>query len=227
MKVCVLISGNGSNLQALIDARDEKRIDIDIVSVISNRADARGLERADSSGIPASILEHQGFADRNDFDRALGVLISANKPDLVILAGFMRIIGPGVLDPFTGRMINLHPSLLPLYRGTDTYQRALDAGDREYGASIHFVTGELDGGPVISQVRIPIIAGDDRHTLAARLAPIEHRLLVATVKFFTQHQVESGEGEIFVDGNKLHQPLQLLDDSLSGEPPAQAPGIES
>ncbi len=227
MKVCVLISGNGSNLQALIEARNEKRINIEIVSVISNQADARGLERANDSGIPSSILEHQGFADRNEFDRALSVLISAAEPDLVILAGFMRIIGPCVLNPFAGLMINLHPSLLPLYRGTDTYQRALDAGDREYGASIHFVTGELDGGPVISQVRIPIEAGDDRRKLAARLAPIEHRLLVATTKFFTQHQVESSEGEIFVDGHKLHQPLHLHDDSLRDKPAGQNCGKKS
>ncbi len=214
MRVCVLISGSGSNLQALINARDEERIDIGIVSVISNRADARGLERASGAGIPASILEHQGFTDRNKFDRALCVLIGACKPDLVILAGFMRIIGTGVLDPFKGRMINLHPSLLPLYRGTDTYQRALDAGDREHGASIHFVTGELDGGPVISQVRIPVLAGDDKHMLAARLAPMEHRLLVSTIEFFTQHKVESSDGGVFVDGSKLQQPLQLHDDAI-------------
>ena len=215
MKVCILISGSGSNLQALIDARDEKRIDIDIISVISNRADARGLERANKAGIPASILEHQRFADRIEFDRALAVLIGAGNPQLVVLAGFMRIIGPGVLDPFNGRIINLHPSLLPLYRGTDTYQRALDAGDREHGASIHFVTGELDGGPVISQVRIPVLAGDDKHKLAARLAPMEHSLLVSTIEFFTRHRVESSGAVVFVDGSKLLQPLQLHDDTLS------------
>ena len=215
MKVCILISGSGSNLQALIDARDEKRIDIDIVSVISNRADARGLERANKAGIPTSILDHQGFADRNEFDRALAVLIGAGNPQLVILAGFMRIIGPGVLDPFNGRIINLHPSLLPLYRGTDTYQRVLDAGDREHGASIHFVTGELDGGPVISQVRIPVLAGDDKHKLAARLAPMEHRLLVSTIEFFTQHRVKSGNAEVFVDESRLSRPLLLqADDNL-------------
>ena len=215
MKVCVLISGSGSNLQALIDARDEKRIDIDIVSVISNRADARGLERANKAGIPTSILDHRGFADRNEFDRALALLIGSGNPQLVILAGFMRIIGPGVLDPFNGRIINLHPSLLPQYRGTDTYQRALDAGDREHGASIHFVTGELDGGPVISQVRIPILAGDDKHKLAARLAPMEHRLLVSTIEFFTQHRVESGNAEVFVDESRLSRPLLLqADDNL-------------
>ncbi|MEE8495871.1 MAG: phosphoribosylglycinamide formyltransferase [Xanthomonadales bacterium] len=210
----MLISGSGSNLQALIDARDEERIDIDIVSVISNQAGARGLARADSAGIPTRILEHRGFADRTKFDHALGELIGAVNPHLVILAGFMRIIGCGVLDPFRGRMINLHPSLLPLYRGTDTYQRALDAGDREHGASIHFVTGELDGGPVISQVRVPVLAGDDKHRLAARLAPMEHRLLVSTIELFTRHKVESGDGGVFVDGSKLQQPLQLHDDAL-------------
>ena len=186
-----------------------------MVSVISNQAGARGLERARIAGIPASILEHQGFTDRNKFDRALCVLIGACKPDLIILAGFMRIIGCGVLGLFKGRMINLHPSLLPLYRGTDTYQRALDAGDREHGASIHFVTGELDGGPVISQVRIPVLAADDQHKLAARLAPMEHKLLVATVDFFTQHRVESDDLGVFVDGNKLQQALQLENNALA------------
>ena len=215
MRLCVLISGNGSNLQALIDAREQGRIKLDIVNVISNRADARGLERADRAGIPTTILEHQGFADRDDFDRALAVLISAGKPDFVMLAGFMRIIGSGVLDHFQGRIINLHPSLLPLYRGTDTYQRALDAGDSEHGASIHFVTGELDGGPVISQVRIPVLPGENKDRLAARLAPMEHRLVVATIGFITRHRVESANGAVLVDGHSLPRPLQMqADDTL-------------
>jgi phosphoribosylglycinamide formyltransferase-1 len=216
MRICVLISGNGSNLQALIDAQAEERIDIDIVSVISNQAGARGLERARRAGIPTSILEHQGFADRRLFDQALGVLIGASNPQLVMLAGFMRIVGPGVLDPFGGCMINLHPSLLPRYRGTDTYQRVLDGGDREHGASIHFVTGELDGGPVISQVRIPVLEDDDKHSLAARLAPMEHRLLVSTIEFFTQHRVECSNTGVLVDENRLARPLLLqADDTLS------------
>ncbi len=216
MRLCVLISGNGSNLQALIDARDQGQIELDIVTVISNRADARGLEKAGRAGIPTTILEHQGFADRNDFDRALTVLISAGKPDLVMLAGFMRIVGPGVLDHFQGRIINLHPSLLPLYRGTDTYQRALDAGDNEHGASIHFVTGELDGGPVISQVRIPVLPGENKDSLADRLAPMEHRLVVATVGFITRHRVECRNTSVFVDEIKLTLPLQLQsDDTLT------------
>jgi phosphoribosylglycinamide formyltransferase-1 len=215
-KVTVLISGNGSNLQALIDARDQGRLAIDLVNVISNEADARGLQRAARANISSTILDHRSFPDRNEFDRALAVVTSAAKPDLVILAGFMRIIGPGMLDHFDGRIINLHPSLLPLHRGTDTYQRALDAGDQEHGASIHFVTEELDGGPVISQVRIPVLATDDKDSLAARLAPMEHRLLVSTIELFTRRRVECRDNSIFLDGNQLKQTLLLQkDDSLS------------
>jgi phosphoribosylglycinamide formyltransferase-1 len=215
-RLAVLISGNGSNLQALIDARDAGRLDIDIVNVISNRADAKGLLRAAKGNVPSTILEHQVFPDRNAFDRALAVVISAGEPDLVILAGFMRIIGPGVLDHFEGRIINLHPSLLPLHPGMDTYQRALDAGDREHGASIHYVTEQLDGGPVISQVRIPVLSGDDKDSLAARLGPIENRLFVSTIEFFTHHEVECRDGAVFADGDRLAQPLQLqADDTLS------------
>ena len=129
LKVTVLVSGSGSNLQALIDARQTGRLDIEISHVISNVATARGLQRAEQAGIPTSVLEHGAFADRDAFDRSLALLVAAGSPDLVVLAGFMRIIGPAVLAPFRGRMINLHPSLLPLYRGTNTYQRALDAGD--------------------------------------------------------------------------------------------------
>ena len=216
LKVTVLISGNGSNLQALIDARDRGRLGINIINVISNVADAKGLERAARAGIPSTILEHQRFADRNEFDRALAMVIAAGEPELVILAGFMRIIGPGVLNHFEGRIINLHPSLLPLHKGTDTYQRALDAGDSEHGASIHIVTGELDGGAVISQVRIPILTGDDKHSLAARLSPMEHRLLVSTVELFTEYDVEYREDAIFIDEERLDNILQLQpDESLS------------
>ena len=212
LRTTVLISGSGSNLQALIDARDSGRLDIDIGHVICNVSGAAGLQRAERAGIPTSVLEHGAFADRAAFDRALALLIAAGEPQLVVLAGFMRIIGPAVLEPFQGRMINLHPSLLPLYRGTDTYQRAIDAGDRQHGASIHFVTEELDGGPVIAQVLIPIMPNDDASSLAARLAPMEHRLVVATVELFSRHRVECDDGWVFVDGKKRLEPLQLQAD---------------
>jgi phosphoribosylglycinamide formyltransferase-1 len=212
LKTSVLISGTGSNLQALIDARRSDRLDFDINHVISNVADARGLVRAENAGIATSVLEHGSFSSRDDFDRALALLIAAGDPDLVVLAGFMRIIGPEILQPLQGRIINLHPSLLPLHPGTDTYNRAIAAGDSRHGASIHFVTEKLDGGPVISQVEIPIHADDDPDSLAARLSPMEHRLIVATVEFFARHRVECSDGAIIVDGENLAGPLKLQTD---------------
>lgn len=212
LRATVLISGTGSNLQALIDARDAGRLDLDIVHVISNVPSAQGLERATRAGIRSSVLDHRNFDDREDFDRALAVLMAARDPQLIILAGFMRIIGPRVLEPYAGRMINLHPSLLPLYRGTGTYQRAIDAGDHQHGASIHFVTAELDGGPVLAQVVIPILEGDDAARLAARLGPKEHELIVAAVELMTRRRVECDGKGIRVDGEPLRQPFRLRDD---------------
>ena len=213
MKTTVLISGGGSNLQALIDARDTGRLDIELAHEISNVAGAAGLERAARAGINSSVLPHGDFSSREEFDRALAILIAANQPDLVVLAGFMRIIGQAVLEPFQGKLINLHPSLLPLYRGTDTYRRAIEAGDRQHGASIHFVTEELDGGPVISQVVIPVKEQDSPETLATRLSPREHDLVVATVELFTRHRVECREGSVLVDGQRLDSPLLLEADN--------------
>jgi phosphoribosylglycinamide formyltransferase-1 len=212
LKTTILISGGGSNLQALIDARRSARPNFEIVHVISNVADAGGLARAENAGIASSVLEHGTFCSRDEFDRALSLLIAAGDPDLVVLAGFMRIIGPEVLQLFNGRMINLHPSLLPLYRGIDTYRQAIEAGDSWHGASIHFVTEELDGGPVLSQVMIPIHADDDVDSLAARLAPMEHRLIVASVEFFAGRRVECSDGAILIDGEIPGGPLQLQAD---------------
>jgi phosphoribosylglycinamide formyltransferase-1 len=212
LRTTVLISGSGSNLQALIDARDAGELPIDIVQVISNEPGARGLLRAQQAGIATTILEHRAFDRREDFDRALALLAAAGAPELVVLAGFMRIVGPAVVETFRGRMINLHPSLLPKYRGTDTYRRALEAGDRQHGASIHFVTEELDGGPVISQVVVPVLAGDDAASLAARLAPLEHRLVVATVELFAAGRVECSDACVLFDGQALAQPLRLQSD---------------
>jgi phosphoribosylglycinamide formyltransferase-1 len=209
LRLCVLISGSGTNLQALIDARDEGRLDIDIVHVISNVADAAGLERARRAGLASSVLEYTRFGLRDRFDRALAVLMAAGDPDLFVFAGFMRIVGNPVLDRYQGRMINLHPSLLPLYPGLETYRRAIDAGDRQHGASVHFLTDRLDGGPVISRVRVPIRPDDDSESLRRRLAPEEHRLIVATVELFQGHRVERGEDRVVVDGSAIEAPLLL------------------
>jgi phosphoribosylglycinamide formyltransferase 1 len=211
-RITVLISGKGSNLQALIDACDSGQLSADLVHVISDRADAAGLERASGAGVPTSILEAGGFTGRGPYDQALANLVAEHSPDLVILAGFMRILGPATVQRFGSRMINLHPSLLPLYRGTDTYRRAIEARDKEHGSSMHFVTAELDGGPVISQVRIPIVDNDTPVSLAARLAPREHDLVVATAELFCRCPVQCMHGTVTVDGDALQRPLQLRDD---------------
>jgi phosphoribosylglycinamide formyltransferase-1 len=210
--VTVLLSGSGSNLQALIDARNRGQLNLDLVQVISNRADAYGLQRANKAGIPTTVLPHGRFATREAFDQALAELIAEAQPGLVVLAGFMRILGPTVVEKFHRRMINLHPSLLPLYRGTNTYQRALDAGDLEHGASLHFVSAELDGGPLISQVRIPIQAGDTAELLAARLAPREHDLIVSTTGLFCRDLITCRNDQVFCAGKPLPRPLQLQTD---------------
>jgi phosphoribosylglycinamide formyltransferase-1 len=209
LRVCVLISGGGTNLQALIDDRDSGRLPIDIVQVICNVQGAPGLQRAERAGIDCRIVDHTSYPTRDAFDRALSSAILSCSPDLVILAGFMRILGPDALAGISHKTINLHPSLLPLYPGTGTYRKAIDAGDTEHGASIHFVTEELDGGPVISQVRIPVEPDDDSISLASRLAPQEHRLIAATVELFCHRQVSFQHGLVTLDGAVLDRPLQL------------------
>lgn len=211
LRVTVLISGTGTNLKALIEACQSGRLSAEIIHVISNVGSAAGLKWAAQAGIPTTVLEHGRFPGREKFDRALALLMASGDPDLIVLAGFMRIVGEPVLGPFAGRIINLHPSLLPLYPGLNTYQQALDAGDRHHGSSMHFVTSELDGGPVISQVRIPIYDDDDSGSLRRRLAPEEHRLVVATVELFEQRRVESADNHVFVDGRQLERPMQLND----------------
>jgi len=212
IRVTVLISGQGTNLQALIDASAAHRIDAEIIHVISNRAEAAGLQRAARAGIRHSVLPHGGFSSREEYDQALAGQVALYDPDLVVLAGFMRIVGPRMLEAHGSRLINLHPSLLPLYRGTDTYRRALEAGDLQHGASVHFVSAELDGGPVISQVRIPVLRGDDPATLAARLSPREHALLTATVELFSKRSIQHADGRVLLDHKPLANPLQLRDD---------------
>ena len=152
-RLVVLISGSGSNLQAIIDACLSGYINAEVAAVISNKADAYGLTRAKHAGIATQVLDHKQFASREEYDVALGQLISDFTPDLVVLAGFMRILTPSLVQKFKGKMLNIHPSLLPKYQGLNTHQRAIDANDAEHGVSVHFVTEELDGGPVVCQAR--------------------------------------------------------------------------
>lgn len=219
LKAAVLISGTGSNLKALIDAVESGRLDLDIVRVISNRAEAPGIRHASDAGIPVSVISHRDYPDRESHDAAVAQHLESDRPGLIVLAGYMRILSEGFANRFSDRMINLHPSLLPLHKGLDTYNRALQAGDTETGASIHFVTAGLDSGPVISQIRIPIVDGDDAASLQARLGPLEHKLVVATVKLFSQGKIALRAGKVFFEGNELEKPLLLKTDgafALSG-----------
>ena len=187
----VLISGSGSNLQAIIDAR----LPVRIRAVISNRADAYGLQRAAQAGIPGEVLDHREFTDRAAFDAALRQRIDHYQPDLVVLAGFMRILTDELVEHYRGRMINIHPSLLPKYRGTNTHARAIEAGDKEAGCSVHWVTPELDAGPVILQARVPIHPGDSAGTLAARVLEQEQRIYPEAIRRIASGEIRSGQGE--------------------------------
>ncbi|MGA9575769.1 MAG: phosphoribosylglycinamide formyltransferase [Lysobacterales bacterium] len=212
LKAAVLISGTGSNLKALINAIEANALELDIVRVISNRENAPGINHATAAAIPVSVISHADFPDRPTHDAAVAEVLQQSQAELIILAGYMRILSEEFTRQYEGRMINLHPSLLPLYRGLDTYNRVLLAGDRETGASIHFVTAGLDSGPVISQVTIPVLPGDDATALKARLGPLEHKLLTATVGLFCKHEIACQQDAVLFNGQKLTRPLQLLDD---------------
>lgn len=209
MRIVVLASGRGSNLEALIDAQRDARLPISIVAVFSDRADARALEVARAAGIAAIHLDPRAFGSRREFDEALFAAIAGARPDLVVLAGFMRILDPAAFAPWLGRIINIHPSLLPKYPGLHTHRRALEAGDRLHGASVHFVSAELDGGPVLGQVRLDIRAGDTPDSLARRLLPQEHRLLVACAALLASGRVHWTTEGVHLDGLPLARPLQL------------------
>ena len=212
LRAGVLISGTGSNLKALINAVEKNGLELNIVQVVSNRADAPGIGHALGWGLPVSIISQTDFPDRQAHDEAVVEVLQQNRVELVILAGYMRILSEDFTRKYSGRMINLHPALLPLYKGLDTYNRVLRSGDRETGASIHFVTSDLDSGPVISQVKMPVMPDDDATSLAARLGPLEHKLVVATVELFCKREVHYEQGTVFHRGHIIKQPLQLKHD---------------
>ncbi|WP_435930625.1 phosphoribosylglycinamide formyltransferase [Dryocola sp. BD613] len=201
--IVVLISGNGSNLQAIIDACEQKKINGTLSAVFSNKADAFGLERARAAGIPAHALTASQFADRAAFDRELMQEIDAYAPDLVVLAGYMRILSPAFVAHYSGRLINIHPSLLPKYPGLHTHRQVLDNGDEEHGTSVHFVTDELDGGPVILQASIPVFAGDDEADITARVQHQEHAIYPLVVSWFMAGRLEMRDNAAWLDGKEL------------------------
>lgn len=202
-KVAVLISGSGTNLQALIDAAAGSDADFDVCAVISNKPGAFGLTRATEAGIPASVVDHREYTDRDSFDRALIEEIDRHSPDLVVLAGFMRILTPEFVRHYGGRLLNIHPSLLPKYQGLHTHQRALDAGDSEHGATVHFVTEELDGGPAIVQASVPVEAGDTAEQLAKRVQVQEHVIYPLAVTWFARGRLRMVGDRSQLDGELL------------------------
>ncbi len=197
--VVVLISGSGSNLQALIDSLGQDN-PVRIAAVVSNREDAFGLQRAQAAGIPTHVVRHREYADREAFDAALREVIDMHQPQLVVLAGFMRILTPAFVRHYHGRLLNIHPSLLPKHKGLDTHRRALEAGDGEHGCSVHFVTEELDGGPVAVQARFPIAAGDTVVKLTDRVHAAEHVIYPLAVRWFAEGRLRLAEQGAMLDG---------------------------
>lgn len=201
--IVVLISGNGSNLQAIIDACKQKQINGTLRAVFSNKADAFGLERAREAHIPAHALEAAQFASREAFDRELVQEIDAYAPDVVVLAGYMRILSPAFVSHYSGRLLNIHPSLLPKYPGLYTHRQVLENGDEEHGTSVHFVTDELDGGPVILQAKVPVFEGDNEDDITDRVQAQEHAIYPLVVSWFVDGRLEMREHAACLDGVKL------------------------
>lgn len=206
-RLVVLISGNGSNLQALIHAIAAKRLPATIVAVFSNCADAFGLERAQAAGILTEVIEHKQFANREAFDQVLQTRIDSFQPDLVVLAGFMRILTHEFVTHYTGRLLNIHPSLLPLYKGVHTHQRVLADKVQQHGVSVHFVTPELDGGPVIMQAQVPVLPDDTPESLAQRVQVQEHLIYPQVVKWFVEGRLALVANQVVLDGNVLTRPV--------------------
>ncbi|WP_417330010.1 phosphoribosylglycinamide formyltransferase [Halomonas cupida] len=202
-RVVVLISGGGTNLQALIDAQQHDELGGEIVAVISNVADAYGLKRARDAGIDAVALPHHEYESREAFDSALIKVVERHEPDLVVLAGFMRILTPRFVQRFLGRMINIHPSLLPAYQGLHTHRRALQDGVSDHGCSVHFVTEELDGGPVLVQAAVKVTPDDDEESLKARVLTREHLIFPIAVRWFLEGRLRLQGNQATIDGHPL------------------------
>ena len=209
LRLAVLASGAGTNLQALIDAIASGALDADIVGVFSDKPKSLALHRARDAGLPATALSPKSFDSRTAFDAAFFAAVDEAQADLIVCAGYMRLIAAAEVEARPGRMINLHPSLLPAFKGLHTHQQALDAGVVEHGASVHVVTADLDGGPVIAQARVPVMPDDDADLLAARVRGVEHPLLVEVVRLIGEGRLSLRDGRIHLNGESLHAPLQL------------------
>jgi phosphoribosylglycinamide formyltransferase-1 len=206
-RIAVLASGRGSNLQAIVDAIAAGQLDAEVVAVLSDKPDASALLKV----APERRWAHspKDFADRTAFDAALGDALAGFAPDWVVCAGYMRILGEAFVQRFSGRLVNIHPSLLPLYKGLHTHARALAAGDAEAGASVHFVVPELDAGTVLAQARVPVLPGDTAEQLAQRVLTVEHPLLIASLQWLVAGRVAERDGQLHADGHPLFSPLRL------------------
>ncbi|MFT6991917.1 MAG: phosphoribosylglycinamide formyltransferase-1 [Paraglaciecola sp.] len=201
--IVVLVSGHGSNLQAIIDDISEQKINAKISAVIANQETAYGLTRAENAGIPAICIDHKSFASREEYDAEMVSCIDEFTPDLIVLAGFMRILTPAFVEHFKGRMLNIHPSLLPKYKGLHTHQRAIDANDLEHGASVHFVTPELDGGPVVLQSKVPVFEQQDTQELAERVQQQERQMYPLVIKWFCENRLKMIDNKAVLDNHVL------------------------
>lgn len=209
LRLAVLLSGNGSNLQAIFDAIAANRLVVTIVVVISDQQDAYGLQRAKNQGVPTRILEKKPTATRLAYDQALAALLHDYQPDLIVLAGFMRILSSEFVEQFAGKIINIHPSLLPAYPGLHTHERALTNRDRYHGLSIHFVTADLDAGPLIAQARCEVATDDTPESLKQRVQALEHRAYPEVLSWFTARRLSLQDGLIYLDQKPLSAPVLL------------------
>lgn len=207
-KTAILISGSGTNLQAFIDAVNDGRLNLDLTVVFSNNADAFGLQRATQAGIPIACVRHTDFPDRESFDAAVIADLDRFAPDLLLLAGFMRILSPVFVARYAGRILNIHPALLPLYPGLNTHQRVIDAGDDYHGSTVHFVTEKLDGGPRILQGRLAVRRGESADELAARVQAVEHQIYPQAADWVGSGRVELRNGQIWMDSKLVDEPVR-------------------
>jgi phosphoribosylglycinamide formyltransferase-1 len=212
LPIVVLVSGRGSNLRAIEAQISMGKLPAVIRAVLSDRSDAAALAWAAGEGLRTGVVPRRPHADAAAFDAALEMAIAAQEPELVVLAGFMRVLGAPLVARYAGRMMNIHPSLLPRYRGLHTHRRVLEGGDAEHGASVHFVTAELDGGPVVLQARVPVFPGDDEATLADRVLVQEHRIYPLAIRWFAEGRLRFANDAAWFDGRRLEAPL-LLDGS--------------
>ena len=204
-RIVVLLSGSGTTLQSMIDAD----LPATICAVISNKAGVMGLERAQKANIPSHILDHTAFPTREAFDLELKNLIEQQQADLVVLAGFMRILSDDFVNHYHGKLINIHPSLLPKYKGMHTHQRVMDDGEPLHGSSVHFVNTELDGGPVVLQARVPVLPSDDVNTLELRIKSKEHLIYPTAISWLAEGRVELKNDEVYMDQNKMSGPVVI------------------